>query len=199
MDRVDVCILWQKSECGLYSSAAYTTTYLASPSPPPLPHCKVLLSSLLLEMSFSHHSLPLLPCADKLEEEYIQRFLGELTPYQESNLIQLKQKLSTLLKDKVCFSYSGYCVRRVAPREHFEISVQNPSFWALLAFWHCVYKKSGPDRLLYPCVCLLIAQITGDGALRLRNTGEPACWFTITGIIASPDVVSFRSRMMLSC
>ena len=119
----------------------------------PLPHCKVLLSSLLLEMSFSH-SLPVLPCADKLEEEYIQRFLGELTPYQESNLIQLKQKLSTLLKDKVCFSYSGYCVRRVAPpfeairqeggqeeggggggcpREHFEISVQNPSFWALLA------------------------------------------------------------------
>eukprot|EP00117_Sycon_ciliatum_P020777 scpid25638/ scgid18410/ SEC14-like protein 1 len=39
--------------------------------------------------------------SDKLEEEYIQRFLGELTPYQESNLIQLKQKLSTLLKDKI--------------------------------------------------------------------------------------------------
>ena len=39
---------------------------------------------------------------DKLDAEYIQRFLGELTLYQESKLIQLRKMLQNTHKGKVC-------------------------------------------------------------------------------------------------
>jgi len=38
---------------------------------------------------------------DKLDADYIQRCLGELTPYQESKLVQLRRWLQDTLKDKV--------------------------------------------------------------------------------------------------
>ena len=37
----------------------------------------------------------------KLEQDYIQMYLGELTPIQESRLVQLKGWVSNLLKGKV--------------------------------------------------------------------------------------------------
>ncbi len=37
----------------------------------------------------------------KLEQDYIQMYLGELTPIQESQLVQLKSRVSDLLKGKV--------------------------------------------------------------------------------------------------
>jgi hypothetical protein len=37
----------------------------------------------------------------KLEAEYIQRCLGELTPLQESRLVQMKAWVAELLKGKV--------------------------------------------------------------------------------------------------
>ena len=37
----------------------------------------------------------------KLEQSYIQMYLGELTPMQESELVQLKLRVSELLKGKV--------------------------------------------------------------------------------------------------
>ena len=36
----------------------------------------------------------------KLEQDYIQMYLGELTPMQESELVQLKLRVSELLKGK---------------------------------------------------------------------------------------------------
>ena len=39
--------------------------------------------------------------ASKLEQDYIQMYLGELTPIQESQLVQLKSWVSELLKGKV--------------------------------------------------------------------------------------------------
>ncbi len=39
--------------------------------------------------------------SNKLEQEYIQMYLGELTPMQESTLVQLKGRVSELLKGKV--------------------------------------------------------------------------------------------------
>jgi hypothetical protein len=38
---------------------------------------------------------------NKLEQEYIQMYLGDLTPIQESRLVQLKSRVSELLKGKV--------------------------------------------------------------------------------------------------
>lgn len=38
---------------------------------------------------------------NKLEQDYIQMYLGELTPMQESQLVQLKNRVSDLLKGKV--------------------------------------------------------------------------------------------------
>ena len=38
---------------------------------------------------------------NKLEQDYIQMYLGELTPMQESKLVQLKNRVSELLKGKV--------------------------------------------------------------------------------------------------
>jgi len=38
---------------------------------------------------------------NKLEQDYIQMYLGELTPMQESRLVQLKNRVSELLKGKV--------------------------------------------------------------------------------------------------
>jgi len=38
---------------------------------------------------------------NKLEQDYIQMYLGELTPLQESRLVQLKNRVSELLKGKV--------------------------------------------------------------------------------------------------
>ncbi len=38
---------------------------------------------------------------NKLEQDYIQMYLGELTPMQESKLVQLKNRVSDLLKGKV--------------------------------------------------------------------------------------------------
>ena len=37
----------------------------------------------------------------KLEQDYIQMYLGELTPMQESKLVQLKSRVAELLKGKV--------------------------------------------------------------------------------------------------
>ena len=37
----------------------------------------------------------------KLEQDYIQMYLGELSPIQESQLVQLKSWVSDLLKGKV--------------------------------------------------------------------------------------------------
>ena len=39
--------------------------------------------------------------ASKLEQDYIQMFLGKLEPMQESRLVQLKQYMGELLKGKV--------------------------------------------------------------------------------------------------
>ena len=39
--------------------------------------------------------------SSKLEQDYIQMYLGELTPMQESELVQLKSRVSELLKGKV--------------------------------------------------------------------------------------------------
>lgn len=39
--------------------------------------------------------------SNKLEQDYIQMYLGELTPMQESKLVQLKNRVSELLKGKV--------------------------------------------------------------------------------------------------
>jgi len=36
-----------------------------------------------------------------LEDEYIKRYIGELTPLQESRLVQFKKQLSQLQKSKV--------------------------------------------------------------------------------------------------
>lgn len=36
-----------------------------------------------------------------LEDEYIKRYIGELTPLQESKLVQFKKQLSQLQKLKV--------------------------------------------------------------------------------------------------
>lgn len=36
-----------------------------------------------------------------LEDEYIKRYIGELTPFQESKLVQFKKQLSQLQKSKV--------------------------------------------------------------------------------------------------
>jgi len=38
-----------------------------------------------------------------LEDEYIKRYIGELTPLQESKLVQFKKQLSQLQKSKVIF------------------------------------------------------------------------------------------------
>ncbi len=38
---------------------------------------------------------------NKLEQDYIQMYLGELSPMQESQLVQLKSWVSDLLKGKV--------------------------------------------------------------------------------------------------
>ena len=37
----------------------------------------------------------------KLEAEYIERYLGKLTPYQESKLVQLRDVLQATHKGKV--------------------------------------------------------------------------------------------------
>ena len=38
----------------------------------------------------------------KLDSEYIERYLGKLTPYQESKLVQLRDWLQASHKGKVC-------------------------------------------------------------------------------------------------
>jgi hypothetical protein len=38
-----------------------------------------------------------------LEDEYIKRYIGELTPLQESKLVQFKKQLSQLQKSKVYY------------------------------------------------------------------------------------------------
>jgi len=40
-----------------------------------------------------------------LEDEYIKRYIGELTPLQESKLVQFKKQLSQLQKSKVIFLF----------------------------------------------------------------------------------------------
>jgi len=41
-----------------------------------------------------------------LEDEYIKRYIGELTPLQESKLVQFKKQLSQLQKSKVIFLFN---------------------------------------------------------------------------------------------
>lgn len=48
-----------------------------------------------------------------LEDEYIKRYIGELTPLQESKLVQFKKQLSQLQKSKVIFSIELICIQRV--------------------------------------------------------------------------------------
>jgi len=50
-----------------------------------------------LEQSITEHTDP----ASKLEQDYIQMFLGKLEPMQESRLVQLKQYMNELQKGKI--------------------------------------------------------------------------------------------------
>jgi len=46
-----------------------------------------------------------------LEDEYIKRYIGELTPLQESKLVQFKKQLSQLQKSKVIFYFISLYIR----------------------------------------------------------------------------------------
>lgn len=53
---------------------------------------------------FYHHcSTSILGSNPRLEAEYIERHLGDLSPIQESRLIQLRKWLTETHKGKVCY------------------------------------------------------------------------------------------------
>lgn len=60
--------------------------------------CNFLVSVLFPKISGS----PIIPeSTDKLDADYIERFLGHLTPVQESQLVQLRESLQKSHKGKV--------------------------------------------------------------------------------------------------
>ncbi|XP_043567427.1 SEC14-like protein 5 isoform X1 [Chiloscyllium plagiosum] len=78
------------------------------PAMAPLPDLRVESSELLAHCSTKEpltslcgqETLPVTPDADKLDADYIERYLGQLTPMQESCLIQLRQWLQETHKGK---------------------------------------------------------------------------------------------------
>lgn len=50
--------------------------------------------------------------ADKLDADYIRRYLGDLTPLQESCLIRLRQWLQETHKGKVTYENTASLTRR---------------------------------------------------------------------------------------
>uniref|UniRef100_A0A8C3RWP6 SEC14 like lipid binding 5 n=1 Tax=Chelydra serpentina TaxID=8475 RepID=A0A8C3RWP6_CHESE len=83
-------------------------TFIPRWTPPPSPHpnCNQNVSHGLLGMlsspSWTKASCCFLPSpADKLDADYIERYLGQLTPMQESCLIRLRQWLQEMHKGKI--------------------------------------------------------------------------------------------------
>ena len=79
--------------------------------------------------------------ASKLEQGYIQMFLGKLEPMQESRLVQLKQCMAELQKDK---APSDPVVLRFLRARDFNVEkaremLSNSLIWR---------KKHGVDKIL---------------------------------------------------
>lgn len=79
--------------------------------------------------------------ASKLEQDYIQMFLGKLEPMQESRLVQLKQCMSELQKDK---APSDPVVLRFLRARDFNVEKAREMLSASL-IWR---KKHGVDKIL---------------------------------------------------
>lgn len=59
---------------------------------------------------FANFILYLLVPVDKLDADYIRRYLGDLTPLQESCLIRLRQWLQENHKGKVTDTQTQFCL-----------------------------------------------------------------------------------------
>ncbi len=79
--------------------------------------------------------------AAKLDQDYIQMFLGKLEPMQESRLVQLKQCMSELQKDK---APSDPVVLRFLRARDFNVEKAREMLSASL-IWR---KKHGVDKIL---------------------------------------------------
>ena len=77
----------------------------------------------------------------KLEQEYIQMFLGKLEPIQESKLVQLKQCMAELQKDK---APSDPVVLRFLRARNFDVEKAREMLSASL-IWR---KQHGVDKIL---------------------------------------------------
>ena len=80
--------------------------------------------------------------AAKLEQDYIQMFLGKLEPMQESRLVQLKQCMTELQKDK---APSDPVVLRFLRARDFNVEKAREMLSASL-IWR---KKHGVDKILF--------------------------------------------------
>jgi hypothetical protein len=79
--------------------------------------------------------------AGKLDQDYIQMFLGKLEPMQESRLVQLKQCMTELQKDK---APSDPVVLRFLRARDFNVEKAREMLSASL-IWR---KKHGVDKIL---------------------------------------------------
>lgn len=79
--------------------------------------------------------------ASKLEQDYIQMFLGKLEPMQESRLVQLKQCMAELQKDK---APTDPVVLRFLRARDFNVEKAREMLSSSLV-WR---KKQGVDKIL---------------------------------------------------
>lgn len=79
--------------------------------------------------------------ASKLEQDYIQMFLGKLEPMQESRLVQLKQCMAELQKDK---APTDPVVLRFLRARDFNVEKAREMLSSSLV-WR---KKHGVDKIL---------------------------------------------------
>ena len=102
-----------------------------------------------LEGGMGEHQDP----ASKLEQDYIQMFLGKLEPMQESRLVQLKQCMAELQKDK---APTDPVVLRFLRARDFNVEKAREMLSSSLV-WR---KKHGVDKILseYQVVCLILNQ-----------------------------------------
>jgi hypothetical protein len=111
--------------------------------------------------------------AAKLDQDYIQMFLGKLEPMQESRLVQLKQCMSELQKDK---APSDPVVLRFLRARDFNVDKAREMLSASL-IWR---KKHGVDKILceyqvsstsLACAAQCSVADTGSGAFLTPGSG----------------------------
>jgi len=105
--------------------------------------------------------------ASKLEQDYIQMFLGKLEPMQESRLVQLKQCMADLQKDK---APSDPVVLRFLRAREFNVEKAREMLSASL-IWR---KKHGVDKILLEYqVPAVVRDYFPGGWFHLDKEGRP--------------------------